>query len=468
MPPRPAQSTLTVLPLVPVVAVMLTAVGMAGRMTLGRLRRVSLRPSRWKHDPRATTARSAKPNPSPLMENPRVAGVFRSRPVSRILSRVTIHLGHRFPGDSSGYPAPRRATCERSLFALHQTGFGKPPCRHDAGGLLPHLFTLTGRHLRRCAARRCPLCATFRRLSPPGISPAPCPSVSGLSSDRCAARGHPACLCSVALRPRNLSCGARVGGSHAPVAGHPRNARRGRCGRRLRWHLSGRRSRGRAAGRRGTCGRNGLRHRDERILRDQQHRGGHDVEHPSRRLPRAEAAADRAEKRGRSAGGCLRQLLHHERERQRRRRGGYLQDSAFPHPKELTVVRPGEAIRITIVGTHLVVPAGCAPASGCASAVTIYPLGCGPERAVADFELSKATTRWTSTSSPARTSSRCSRTSTTAPEPPGILRRAGPARRSPPRARDRPRGRRPRRLPVSRAALTDGATRVRSPQGGRG
>ncbi len=73
---------------------------------------------------------------------------------------------------------------------------------------------------------------------------------------------------------------------------------------------------------------------------------------------------------------------------------GICTDSAFPHPKELTVARPGESIRITIVGTHLVVPAGCTPASGCASAVTIYPLGCGPERVVADFELSKATTRW--------------------------------------------------------------------------
>ena len=32
------------------------------------------------------------------MKNPRRAGVFRSRPVSRILSRVTISLGRRLPG----------------------------------------------------------------------------------------------------------------------------------------------------------------------------------------------------------------------------------------------------------------------------------------------------------------------------------------------------------------------------------
>src|SRR5205814_9569775 len=39
---------------------------------------------------------------------------------------------------------------------------------------------------------RSPFCATFRRLSPPGISPASCPSVSGLSSGA-SARDHPAC-----------------------------------------------------------------------------------------------------------------------------------------------------------------------------------------------------------------------------------------------------------------------------------
>src|ERR671925_2416027 len=41
---------------------------------------------------------------------------------------------------------------------------------------------------------RSPFCATFRRLSPPGVSPASCPLVSGLSSDRPfpgRARGHP-------------------------------------------------------------------------------------------------------------------------------------------------------------------------------------------------------------------------------------------------------------------------------------
>jgi len=49
----------------------------------------------------------------------------------------------------------------------------------DAGELLPHRFTLA------CALsghRRSALCCTFRRVTPPGCYPAPCPVESGLSS----------------------------------------------------------------------------------------------------------------------------------------------------------------------------------------------------------------------------------------------------------------------------------------------
>src|SRR5690348_7471954 len=38
--------------------------------------------------------------------NPRRGGGFRSRPVSRILSWVAIHLGRRSPDGSSGVPGP--------------------------------------------------------------------------------------------------------------------------------------------------------------------------------------------------------------------------------------------------------------------------------------------------------------------------------------------------------------------------
>src|SRR5262245_26531561 len=56
---------------------------------------------------------------------------------------MAIHLGLRFPGGSSGVPGPSAGSVSGACFALHRTGFGEPPCHHGAGGLLPHLFTLT-------------------------------------------------------------------------------------------------------------------------------------------------------------------------------------------------------------------------------------------------------------------------------------------------------------------------------------
>ncbi len=41
----------------------------------------------------------------------------------------------------------------RPCLALHLVGFAWPPCRHGAGALLPHHFTLTGRGLT-CGPRR--------------------------------------------------------------------------------------------------------------------------------------------------------------------------------------------------------------------------------------------------------------------------------------------------------------------------
>src|SRR5215471_15267878 len=49
-------------------------------------------------------------------------------------------------------------------------GFGEPPRHRDAGGLLPHLFTLTTGISGETLCRwRSPFCATFRRLSPPRL-----------------------------------------------------------------------------------------------------------------------------------------------------------------------------------------------------------------------------------------------------------------------------------------------------------
>ena len=113
------------------------------------------------------------------------AGSFRSRPVSRILSGVTILLGRRFPDGSSSAPGSSAGSLRAEPVRLAPDGVWQPPCRHDAGGLLPHPFTLASASPESCyAGRRSPFCATFRRLSPPGISPASCPVVSGLSSGR--------------------------------------------------------------------------------------------------------------------------------------------------------------------------------------------------------------------------------------------------------------------------------------------
>src|SRR4051795_13156531 len=100
------------------------------------------------------------------MTKPPLRGLRVSRPVSRILSRVIIPLG--------SYPGPGRATSWRALFALPGTGFGEPPRRRDAGGLLPHRFTLTGGVSGERAAGgllSVPLSVGFRRLACASVLP---------------------------------------------------------------------------------------------------------------------------------------------------------------------------------------------------------------------------------------------------------------------------------------------------------
>ncbi len=72
-----------------------------------------------------------------------IAGFSFSRPLSRILSWVTIHLGRRLPYGSSGVPDPSAGRVNGICFTLHRTGFDEPPRHRGAGGLLPHRFTLT-------------------------------------------------------------------------------------------------------------------------------------------------------------------------------------------------------------------------------------------------------------------------------------------------------------------------------------
>src|SRR5918996_1594632 len=103
--------------------------------------------------------------------------------ISRRLERRTRSLG-----------GPRL----RDLFRLAPNGVWRAAVSPRRWWALTPPFHPYRRRLRRVMRRRrSPFCATFRRLSPPGVSPASCPLVSGLSSDAAAvsrqsARDHPA------------------------------------------------------------------------------------------------------------------------------------------------------------------------------------------------------------------------------------------------------------------------------------
>src|SRR5438876_1067374 len=98
------------------------------------------------------------PTRGPIGEAP-LPGLLRSRPVSRILSRVTIHL--------CGYPAPRRAVLAEPVRLAPDGVWRAGRVATVAGGLLPHRFTLTADVSGDHVGRRSVFCATFRRLSPP-------------------------------------------------------------------------------------------------------------------------------------------------------------------------------------------------------------------------------------------------------------------------------------------------------------
>ena len=111
-----------------------------------------------------------------------------SRPISRVLSWIIIHLGDASPHPSSNLPesvcGPQTATSAR--FPIWScSGWGLPchNCYQLRGALLPHHFTLTGPE----GLGRYLFCGTFRRISPPRRYLAPCPVEPGLSSPACAA-----------------------------------------------------------------------------------------------------------------------------------------------------------------------------------------------------------------------------------------------------------------------------------------
>ncbi len=117
-------------------------------------------------------------------EGPRRAPHVASSPVSRILCRpegpaAAIYLGPPLPVGlvrptrdvTGGPPCP--------CLALLPVGFAEPP-RSPAALVVSYTtvspLPVPGGH------RRSALCCTFRRVSPPGRYPAPCPVESGLSS----------------------------------------------------------------------------------------------------------------------------------------------------------------------------------------------------------------------------------------------------------------------------------------------
>src|SRR5574337_599367 len=86
---------------------------------------------------------------------------------------------------------PLSAQWGGTYLALLRVGFAKPTCRHAAGALLPHLFTLAhGAGRLRSHVTEQPVmlrgrylfCGTVRKVTLPGRYPAPCPAESGLSS----------------------------------------------------------------------------------------------------------------------------------------------------------------------------------------------------------------------------------------------------------------------------------------------
>ena len=184
------------------------------------------------------------------IEKPRKTGVFRSRPVSRILSWVTISLGLRSPGGSSGVPGPSAGRVSGTCFALHRTGFGKPPCRHGRWWALTPPFH-PYRRFPAGGLLSVPLSVGFRRLGFPQRPALRCPDFPRTLEAPAVTRPAPLTVA--------LPC---------PLGGWPacpRVPQTGRLGHARSTRLSLRRQAARAPGQRrrprGSCGTRGRRSR---------------------------------------------------------------------------------------------------------------------------------------------------------------------------------------------------------------
>src|SRR5712691_3172937 len=119
------------------------------------------------------------------IESPAFTGLSVAGHISRILSRVTIHL--------CGYPAPRRAVLAEPVRLAPDGVWRAGRVAAAAGGLLPHRFTLTGDVSGESVAGglfSVPLSVGFRRLPVGSVLP------FGVRTflEPLRARGHPACV----------------------------------------------------------------------------------------------------------------------------------------------------------------------------------------------------------------------------------------------------------------------------------
>jgi len=106
--------------------------------------------------------------------SPRMVG---SQPVSRVLSRIIIHLGWKSPLSLKRPTRKRRGPRHCfPIWSCSEWGLPCHSCYQKRGALLPHHFTLTSRSWRFI------FCCTCRGLTPPRRYLALCPVEPGLSS----------------------------------------------------------------------------------------------------------------------------------------------------------------------------------------------------------------------------------------------------------------------------------------------
>ena len=111
----------------------------------------------------------------------RVISKGGSRPVSRVLSWTTIHLGCTSPCTSSDLPGNDAGHAHVPLFGLAPGGVY--PATAVASGAVRSYRTISPLPEPE-GHRRYIFCGTFRRLAPPRRYLAPCPVEPGLSSVR--------------------------------------------------------------------------------------------------------------------------------------------------------------------------------------------------------------------------------------------------------------------------------------------